>query len=53
MKAIKIIGFGVLILLGAFMVVFGEYDDSPGLQGLGIIITITGVVFTFKRVRKK
>ena len=25
------------IFVGAFSMVFGEFDDSPGLQGLGMI----------------
>jgi drug/metabolite transporter (DMT)-like permease len=37
----------LVILLGVFLIVFGEFDDSPGAQGLGlilIIITITVVI---------
>ena len=26
------------LVLGAFAMVFGEFDDSPGLQGLGMIL---------------
>ncbi|HOZ55752.1 MAG: hypothetical protein BWY51_00147 [Parcubacteria group bacterium ADurb.Bin316] len=40
----KILGFVILILLGIFMFVFGEYDDSPGGQLLGLIMAITGIV---------
>lgn len=28
------------ILVGAFAMVFGEFDDSPGLQGLGMILIL-------------
>jgi len=28
------------IFVGAFAMVFGEFDDSPGLQGLGMILIL-------------
>jgi hypothetical protein len=34
--ALKVIG----VLLGSFAMVFGEFDDSPGLQGLGMILIL-------------
>jgi len=34
-------------------VVFGEFDDSPGAQGLGLILAITGVVKIVKSGNKK
>lgn len=40
------------IALGVFFIVFGEFDDSPGLQGLGLIIIIA-IVFIVIRRRKK
>ncbi|MDQ5962249.1 MAG: hypothetical protein QG653_56 [Patescibacteria group bacterium] len=40
------IGFGV------FMVVFGERDDSPGAQFLGLIAVVSGIV-GIVRSRKK
>lgn len=30
--------FGIAV--GAFAMVFGEFDDSPGLQGLGMILIL-------------
>ena len=41
------------ILFGAFMIVFGEFDDSPGLQGLGLITVIISVVNIIKSRNKK
>jgi len=41
------------ILLGVFFVVFGEFDDSPGLQGLGLILIITTVVIAIRNKKKK
>jgi len=39
------------ILLGVFFMVFGEFDDSPGLQGIGLILILI-VVFAAIRSRK-
>ncbi|MFA7216422.1 MAG: hypothetical protein WC095_00340 [Candidatus Paceibacterota bacterium] len=41
------------ILLGVFFIVFGEFDDSPGLQGLGLILIITTIVITIRNKKKK
>ena len=30
--------------LGVAAVVFGGYDDSPGLQGLGVLVAVGAVV---------
>lgn len=40
------------ILLGVFFIVFGEFDDSPGLQGLGLILIITTVVIAIRNKKK-
>jgi len=37
------------ILFGIFMFVYGEYDDSPGGQLLGLVIAIAGIVGLLKR----
>ena len=39
----KIILFIIAILFGSFMVVYGERDDSPGAQFIGLIAFIFGV----------
>lgn len=31
------------ILFGVFMVVYGGYDDSPGGQLLGVVVSIIGI----------
>ncbi len=41
------------ILLGVFFIVFGEFDDSPGLQGIGLILIIATVVIVIKGRNKK
>lgn len=40
MKIIKIAGFVLLVLFGAFLFVYGGYDDSPGAQLLGVLVVI-------------
>jgi len=40
------------ILLGVFFIVFGEFDDSPGLQGIGLILIIA-IIFIVIRGNKK
>jgi len=41
------------ILLGVFFIVFGEFDDSPGLQGLGLILIIATIVIVIRGKKKK
>jgi drug/metabolite transporter (DMT)-like permease len=41
------------ILLGVFFVVFGEFDDSPGLQGIGLILIIAIIVTVIKSRKKQ
>ncbi|MBI4118520.1 MAG: hypothetical protein HY455_03235 [Parcubacteria group bacterium] len=43
-KIIKVTSFFLAILFGAFMVVYGGIDDSPGGQVLGLLVAIVGVV---------
>jgi hypothetical protein len=32
------------IVFGVFMFIYGGYDDSPGGQGLGLLLIIIGIV---------
>jgi hypothetical protein len=43
-----VIGYG----FGAFALVFGEADDSPGLQGIGLL-TIIFITYKLVSVHKK
>ena len=52
MKIIKILCYALLILLGIFLVIFGGYDDSPGAQGLGLLVAGTGLWNLVKVLRK-
>jgi hypothetical protein len=53
MKAAKIFASVLAIAFGAFLFVFGGYDDSPGAQGLGLLIVIAGVVGVIRSRKKR
>ena len=42
--------FGVI--LGIFALVAGEFDDSPGLQGIGMILIFSVFFSIYKIVRR-
>jgi hypothetical protein len=44
---LKIVG----ILFGALAIISGEADDSPGLQGIGLIVLIIVFVKSFQNWR--
>lgn len=51
---IKGITYSVLaILFGAFMVVYGGYDDSPGGQLLGVLMVVIGIVGVLRSHKKR
>ena len=35
------------------MVVYGGYDDSPGAQGIGLLLVGIGIVAVVKSLKKK
>ncbi len=41
------------LLLGGFFIIFGGYDDSPGLQGIGLILIIAIIVVIIRGQKKK
>ena len=47
-SVIRVLGVG----LGIFALVFGEADDSPGLQGIGMILLMTVFFSIFKIVKR-
>jgi hypothetical protein len=49
----KILRSVLLILIGVFAMIFGEFDDSPGLQGLGLILIISTLYFQLRVLFKK
>jgi hypothetical protein len=50
---VKVLRSALLILIGIFAMIFGEFDDSPGLQGLGLILIISVLYFHFRNRRTK
>ncbi|MEK7574957.1 MAG: hypothetical protein AAB511_01880 [Patescibacteria group bacterium] len=52
MHKIKLLCFVLVILFGAFLFVYGEYDDSPGGQLLGLLVVIIGIVSIVKNRKK-
>jgi hypothetical protein len=38
--------------LGAFAIIFGEADDSPGLQGIGLLLVLAVFFSLFKIVKR-
>ena len=53
MNMIKILLFILAILFGAFLFIYGEYDDSPGGQLLGLLAVIAGIVGIIKSIIKR
>jgi len=48
MKIAKII-FSILgMIFGVFMFVYGEYDDSPGGQLLGLVLFVFSIIILIK-----
>ncbi len=52
-RYIKIILSILAILFGVFLIIFGEYDDSPGAQGLGFILIIITIIIVIRGKKKQ
>jgi hypothetical protein len=52
MNKIKIILSILAIPLGVFMFIYGGYDDSPGGQGLGLLLFVMGIIGIIKSRKK-
>ena len=52
MSKTKIFWFILVAVLGAFLFVYGEFDDSPGGQLIGLLAVIVGILGIIKNVRK-
>jgi hypothetical protein len=48
-SALLVLGVGV----GFFALIFGEADDSPGLQGIGMVLIISVFFSIFKIVKRR
>ena len=53
MKSVGVVAAVVLLTaVGVAAVVLGESDDSPGLQGLGVLFVIGAIVLGARAVRR-
>lgn len=52
MKLTKAVSLGLLSMVGGVLLVLGELDDSPGLGGIGLILTTISIYFNFKLYKK-
>lgn len=48
----RMLYFVLAILFGVFMFVYGEYDDSPGGQLIGVLAVIIGIVGLIRSKKK-
>jgi hypothetical protein len=46
------VGTALAVTLGVLAVVYGESDDSPGLQGLGALLVIGAITYAVRTVRR-
>ncbi len=49
---IRVVLYVVGVCVGGFAVVFGEADDSPGLQGLGVILAVFYLYKIYRKLRR-
>jgi len=47
-KIIFAISITLALIIGVFLFVYGEYDDSPGGQLLGLVMIVIGVVINYR-----
>jgi len=43
----------LFIVIGITFIISGEADDSPGLQGIGLILIISVLVSVYRRKKSK
>lgn len=52
MKLIILLISILAVLFGAFLVVYGEGDDSPGAQLIGVVLVLGGGFGAYKGFRR-
>lgn len=52
MKHLPLLPVLLLVALGVAGVVLGEGDDSPGLQGLGVLLVVAAVAYGVRTARR-
>jgi hypothetical protein len=50
--ALTVLALLAVVALGIAGVVLGEADDSPGLQGLGVLLVVGAVAFGVRMARR-
>jgi hypothetical protein len=50
--AVLVLGVVLAVAIGAAAVVAGEADDSPGLQGLGVLLAVGAVLLGVRSLRR-
>ena len=50
---VRWVGVVLLVLLGVAAVIAGGADDSPGLQGIGLLLVIGAVVLAVRTARRR
>ena len=53
MNKTKILVSVLTLLFGAFVFVYGGYDDSPGAQLIGFVVAITGIAGVIRNRKKR
>jgi hypothetical protein len=51
-ELIKKMAQSITVIIGFGALVFGELDDSPGLQGIGLILILSVFFSIFKIVKR-
>ena len=52
MSYLLALGAVLATAIGVFFVVAGEADDSPGLQGLGVLLVLTMGALALRAIRR-
>jgi drug/metabolite transporter (DMT)-like permease len=50
---VRWVAVALLVLLGVAAVVAGGADDSPGLQGIGLLLVVGAIVLAVRTARRK
>ena len=52
MNIVIAVGLALAIVVGVAGMVLGEADDSPGLQGLGLLLIVGAIALAVRTVRR-
>lgn len=51
--ALRVVAYSAAIAVGVLAIIAGESDDSPGLQGLGIILLVYSLYKVIRIFRER